>query len=93
MSTAEAVRHSQVGPVIVMGVSGSGKSLIGGAIAARFGVPLIERDRPHPDTNVAKMPSGVPLTDDDRWPWLDRVGEYLRATAAVGGAPWRHARH
>ncbi len=68
---------------IVMGVSGSGKSLIGGAIAAQLGVPFIEGDRLHPEANVAKMSSGVPLTDDERWPWLDRVGEDLRSAAAA----------
>lgn len=68
-----------------MGVSGSGKSLIGSAIAAELGVPFIEGDRLHPDANVAKMSSGLPLTDDERWPWLDRVGEELRTAAATGG--------
>ena len=67
-----------------MGVSGSGKSLVGGAIAAQLGVPFIEGDRLHPAANVAKMSSGLPLTDDERWPWLDRVGEDLRAAAAAG---------
>jgi gluconokinase len=84
MSTATSRSRFDVGPVVVMGVSGSGKSLVGGAVAAGLGVPFIEGDRLHPAANVAKMSSGLPLTDDERWPWLDRVGEELRAAAAAG---------
>jgi len=87
MSTAASRPRSDVGPVVVMGVSGSGKSLIGSALAAKLGLPFVEGDRLHPTANVAKMSSGISLTDDDRWPWLDRVGEELRArTADAGGA-------
>src|SRR5665213_4508431 len=87
MSTAASRPRSDVGPVVVMGVSGSGKSLIGTALAAKHGLTFVEGDRLHPAANVAKMSSGIPLTDDDRWPWLDRVGEELRArTADAGGA-------
>src|SRR5579862_3157068 len=84
MPSAVSRPRSSIGPVVVMGVSGSGKSLVGGAIAAELGVPFIEGDRLHPVANVAKMSSGLPLTDDERWPWLDRVGEDLRAAAAAG---------
>jgi gluconokinase len=83
MSTAFSPRHTP-GPVVVMGVSGSGKSLIGSAIATELGVPFIEGDRLHPPANVAKMSSGLPLTDDERWPWLDRVGAELAAATAAG---------
>lgn len=79
--------HQTVGPVVVMGVSGSGKSLIGSMLAEALGLPFIEGDRLHPQANVTKMSAGIPLSDEDRWPWLDRVGEEL--TAAVrerGGA-------
>ena len=87
MSTVASQLRSDVGPVVVMGVSGSGKSLIGTALAAKLGLPCVEGDQLHPAVNVAKMSSGIPLTDEDRWPWLDRVGEELRArTADVGGA-------
>jgi gluconokinase len=85
MSMAASRLRSEVGPVVVMGVSGSGKSLVGGTLAARLDVPFIEGDQLHPAANVAKMSAGTPLTDDDRWPWLDRVGEELRATTATAG--------
>ncbi|OQZ91036.1 gluconate kinase [Mycobacterium alsense] len=66
-------------PVVVMGVSGSGKSTVGAALARRLGVPFIDADTLHPPANIAKMAAGEPLTDDDRRPWLDRVGEWLAA--------------
>ncbi|GAA1061924.1 gluconokinase [Agromyces bracchium] len=72
-----------VGPVVVMGVSASGKSTIGHALADRLGVPFIDGDDLHPQENVAKMRSGVPLVDDDRWPWLDVVGAALAEGAAT----------
>ncbi|MCV7381210.1 gluconokinase [Mycobacterium alsense] len=62
-----------------MGVSGSGKSTVGAALARRLGVPFIDADTLHPPANIAKMAAGEPLTDDDRRPWLDRVGEWLAA--------------
>lgn len=64
---------------IVMGVSGCGKSSMGEALAARLGLPYIEGDALHPPANVEKMSHGVPLTDDDRWPWLARVGQAVAA--------------
>jgi gluconokinase len=60
--------------IIVMGVSGSGKSSVGENLAARLGVDFIEGDQLHPAANVEKMSKGIPLTDEDRWPWLDRIG-------------------
>ena len=65
--------------VVVMGVSGSGKSTTGAALARTLGWPFVEGDDLHPPANVAKMAAGIPLTDDDRWPWLDRIVEELRA--------------
>ena len=65
--------------VVVMGVSGSGKSTTGAALARALGWPFVEGDDLHPPENVAKMAAGVPLTDDDRWPWLDRIVAELRA--------------
>jgi gluconokinase len=65
--------------VIVMGVSGSGKSTTGGALARTLGWPFVEGDDLHPPANVAKMAAGIPLTDEDRWPWLDRIVDELRA--------------
>jgi gluconokinase len=64
-------------PVVVMGVSGSGKSTVGAALAGRLRVPFVDADTLHPPANVAKMTAGKPLDDDDRYPWLDRVGEWL----------------
>ncbi|MEQ8699984.1 MAG: shikimate kinase, partial [Bauldia litoralis] len=60
--------------VVVMGVAGSGKTVIGEGLAERLGLPLLEGDAFHPEANVRKMSSGHPLDDDDRWPWLDAIG-------------------
>jgi gluconokinase len=60
-----------------MGVSGSGKSTVGAALARRLGVPFADADSFHPAANVAKMAAGTPLDDDDRRPWLDAVGQWL----------------
>lgn len=70
--------------VVLMGVSGSGKSTVGAALAAALGWPLVDADDLHPPANVAKMAAGVPLTDEDRWPWLDRVVAELRRITADG---------
>lgn len=66
--------------IIVMGVSGSGKSSIGEKIAAGLGLPFVEGDELHPASNVEKMSKGIPLTDEDRMPWLDRIGEEMKAS-------------
>ncbi len=63
--------------VVVMGVTGCGKTSAGTALAASLGVPFVDADDLHPESNVAKMAAGIPLTDADRWPWLDAVGEWL----------------
>jgi carbohydrate kinase (thermoresistant glucokinase family) len=64
--------------VVVMGVSGSGKSTIGEPLATRLGWPFFDADEFHPPENVAKMASGVPLTDADRWPWLTLLNDKLK---------------
>ena len=69
--------------VVIMGVSGCGKSSVGAGLAARLGLNYRDGDDLHPPENVAKMRAGMPLTDADRWPWLDRVGEVLLAEAPV----------
>jgi gluconokinase len=75
------------GPIIVMGVSGCGKTTIGEALARHFDVPFIEGDALHPVANVEKMRGGTPLNDDDRWPWIDEIGRQLKAkTIGAGGA-------
>ncbi len=71
--------------VVVMGVSGSGKTTVGTALAERLGVPYAEADDFHPPENVAKMASGVPLTDTDRAPWLDAIAAWLKVQGADGG--------
>jgi gluconokinase len=60
-----------------MGVSGSGKSTVGAALAQRLRVPFVDADTLHPPANIAKMAVGEPLNDDDRYPWLEKVGEWL----------------
>ncbi|GAA1794565.1 gluconokinase [Nocardioides hankookensis] len=64
-------------PLVVMGVSGSGKSTVGAAIAQRFRVPFEDADDLHPSANIAKMSRGESLDDHDRYPWLELVGEWL----------------
>ncbi|UZN04285.1 gluconokinase [Cellulomonas sp. S1-8] len=63
--------------VVVMGVAGCGKSTVGSALARRLGVPFVDADGLHPHANVARMSAGVPLTDDDRAPWLAAVAAEL----------------
>lgn len=70
--------------LVVMGVSGCGKSSLGQAVAADLGLPLIEGDDFHPPANIEKMRAGTPLTDEDRTGWLTRLGETL--AAHPGGA-------
>ncbi|QGQ20807.1 AAA family ATPase [Cellulomonas sp. JZ18] len=67
-----------------MGVSGTGKSSVGRGLAARLDRPFVEGDDLHPEPNVAKMSSGVALTDDDRWPWLEAVRDAMTAQARAG---------
>ena len=57
--------------LVIMGVSGSGKSTVAGVVAGRLGWDLMEGDDLHPEVNVAKMQAGTALTDEDRWPWLE----------------------
>jgi gluconokinase len=70
--------------VVVMGVSGSGKTTVGAALAHRWAAPFVDGDDLHPSANVEKMSRGNPLADEDRWPWLDLVGAVLRAAASRG---------
>lgn len=71
--------------VVLMGVSGCGKSTVGAALGAALGWPFLDADDFHPPENVAKMAAGIPLNDDDRWPWLDRVVAEAQQAAADGG--------
>lgn len=69
--------------IVIMGVSGCGKSSVGEALAQRLGLPYHDGDDLHPPANVAKMAAGIALTDADRWPWLDLVAQKLRDAAPM----------
>ena len=75
----------QGSPIVVMGVSGSGKSTVGAALAQRLRVPFADADDFHPEANVAKMSAGHALNDDDRYPWLDAIGDGLAEHCGAGG--------
>ena len=64
--------------VVLMGVSGAGKTTLGERLARRLAWPFIDADEYHPAANVAKMAAGIALEDDDRWPWLDALNRRLR---------------
>jgi gluconokinase len=70
--------------LVVMGVSGSGKSTIADALAKRLGWRYEDGDKLHPASNVAKMSAGHPLTDEDRWPWLQAIADEIDRTCAKG---------
>lgn len=70
--------------IVVMGVAGSGKSTIASGLAEKLGVDFIEGDALHPQANVNKMAGGLPLTDEDRWPWLEAIGARIDAERAAG---------
>ena len=72
--------------VVLMGVSGAGKTTIGNALAASIGCDFLDGDDWHPPANVAKMAAGHPLDDDDRWPWLERLNSELRAREQTGAS-------
>jgi gluconokinase len=70
--------------IVVMGVAGSGKTTIAANLAEKLGVPFVEGDSLHPAANVKKMAGGIPLTDEDRWPWLEAIGERMEVERATG---------
>jgi gluconokinase len=72
-------------PIVVMGVSGSGKSTVGAALAQRLRVPFADADDFHPEANVEKMTAGIALNDDDRYPWLEIIGDWLSDHEDSGG--------
>ncbi|MBM9506128.1 gluconokinase [Actinacidiphila acididurans] len=71
--------------IVVMGVSGSGKSTVGGLLAERLGVPYAEADDFHPAANIAKMSAGHPLDDTDRAPWLAAIADWIAERGDRGG--------
>ena len=68
---------------VLMGVSGSGKTTIAEGVGQRRGWPLLEGDKFHPPANVEKMSHGIPLTDEDRWPWLRAIAAEIDAVRAA----------
>ncbi|WEV59651.1 gluconokinase [Bifidobacterium sp. ESL0728] len=70
--------------IIVMGVSGCGKTTVAQALADEFGFEMAEGDDFHPKANVDKMSHGIPLNDDDRWPWLKTINQWMRDKDARG---------
>jgi gluconokinase len=71
--------------VVVMGVCGCGKTTVGKALAAALGWRFFDADDFHPPANIEKMAAGIPLTDADRWPWLDRLAAEMGAIERAGG--------
>ena len=81
----EAPEHPAPPLVVMMGVSGSGKTTVGAALAQRLRVPFADADDFHPEANIAKMSAGIPLDDEDRGPWLDAIAAWLAEHSATGG--------
>jgi gluconokinase len=75
---------AQLAAIVVMGVSGSGKSTVGRILAARLSCPFRDADSFHPQANIEKMSRGEPLTDDDRWPWLQAIAAWIAEHRAAG---------
>ena len=67
--------------IVIMGVSGSGKSTVGEELSPMVGLPYLDGDDLHPQANIDKMAAGSPLNDADRWPWLESIGVWLSAQA------------
>ena len=86
MSTAPSLPPSEAARIIiVMGVSSSGKSVVGKALARRLHAPFLDGDDYHPAANKEKMRTGIPLTDEDRWPWLEILALALSEAAEAKG--------
>ncbi|WP_194819738.1 gluconokinase [Nocardia sp. XZ_19_385] len=71
---------------VVMGVSGSGKTTIANILAAQLGWEMLEGDDLHPPANIAKMAAEHPLTDEDRWPWLESIAQWISQRVETGGS-------
>jgi carbohydrate kinase (thermoresistant glucokinase family) len=70
--------------IVMMGVSGSGKSVLGSKLAAMLAWDFLEGDDLHPSTNIERMRAGIALEDDDRWPWLDRIAHWMERQSERG---------
>jgi gluconokinase len=84
LSSTASRKASEALAVVVLGVSGAGKTVVGRRLAEALGADFIDGDDLHTDSARAKMTSGHPLTDDDRWPWLDRIAAALREGVSRG---------
>jgi gluconokinase len=71
--------------IVIMGVAGSGKSTLGAELSRAIACPFLEGDDFHAPEAIAKMRAGIPLTDNDRWPWLDRIGASIKIAVADNG--------
>lgn len=85
MSPASARSPALPAAIVVMGVSGCGKSTLGGLLAQALACPFLEGDEYHSPEAVEKMRRGRPLTDEDRWPWLDRLGQAIASAREQRG--------
>lgn len=81
---APAARAPEPVHLVIMGVSGSGKTTMARLLEARLGWPYAEADEFHPQANIDKMTAGTPLTDEDRWPWLEAMRAWLTEQARAG---------
>lgn len=70
--------------LVIMGVAGSGKTTVATLLTERLGWPYAEADEFHPAANIEKMSTGTPLTDEDRWPWLEAIRDWLTAQTRAG---------
>lgn len=68
--------------LVIMGVAGCGKTLVGEALHSSIGLTFVDGDSLHPPANIQKMSAGIPLQDADRWPWLTLVGQRIGASSA-----------
>ncbi|WP_237840632.1 gluconokinase [Cellulosimicrobium cellulans] len=80
----DAGSHSLPQHLVVMGVAGSGKTTVATLLAHHLGTEYAEADQFHPEANIATMSAGTPLTDEDRWPWLEAIRDWLSAEAGAG---------
>jgi gluconokinase len=75
---------SNAAAIVVMGVSGAGKSTVGKLVGARLDCPFRDADSFHPKANIEKMSRGEPLSDEDRWPWLNAIAAWIAGHRAAG---------
>jgi gluconokinase len=83
MTAAASVQPARI--IVVMGVASSGKSVVGKALARKLHAPFLDGDGYHPAANKEKMRSGIPLVDEDRWPWLETLAQALHEAAEHKG--------